>query len=125
MTLAQLNPLPRDEFVRVVGPVFEHSPWIAEATCGETAVCQRGGFARGALPDGGQSASEDKQLALIRAHPDLVGQARVGRATHARIHERTGERGAGQSRRRRSRCSKRTMRLIRRSSDFRSSSARG
>jgi len=31
MTLTQLNSLSRDEFVCLVGPVFEHSPWIAEA----------------------------------------------------------------------------------------------
>lgn len=31
MTLDQLNSLSRDEFVRLVGPVFEHSSWIAEA----------------------------------------------------------------------------------------------
>ena len=28
--LAVLNALAQDEFVAVVGPVFEHSPWIAE-----------------------------------------------------------------------------------------------
>lgn len=32
MTLAQLNSLSRDEFVRLAGPGLEHSPWIAEAT---------------------------------------------------------------------------------------------
>jgi 2-oxo-4-hydroxy-4-carboxy-5-ureidoimidazoline decarboxylase len=32
MTLSQLNFLSRDEFIRIVGPVFEHSPWIAEVT---------------------------------------------------------------------------------------------
>ena len=32
MTFAQLNLLSRDEFVRIVGQVFEHSPWIADAT---------------------------------------------------------------------------------------------
>ena len=32
ISLPQLNSLSREEFVRIVGPVFEHSPWIAEAT---------------------------------------------------------------------------------------------
>ena len=31
-TTAQINALSREEFVRVIGPVFEASPWIAEAT---------------------------------------------------------------------------------------------
>ena len=30
-TVTELNHLSRCEFVRTVGPVFEHSPWIAEA----------------------------------------------------------------------------------------------
>ena len=31
-TVTEINSLSRDEFVRVLGPVFERSPWIAEAT---------------------------------------------------------------------------------------------
>ena len=74
MTLAQLNSLPGDEFVRVVGPVFEHSPWIAETTWA------RRPFAgveqlHGALCQTVRDASESQKLALIRAHPDLVGRA--------------------------------------------------
>jgi len=30
--VASLNGGTKDEFLRVVGPVFEHSPWIAEKT---------------------------------------------------------------------------------------------
>jgi len=32
MTLTQLSSLSRDEFVRIVGRVFEHSSWIAGVT---------------------------------------------------------------------------------------------
>jgi 2-oxo-4-hydroxy-4-carboxy--5-ureidoimidazoline (OHCU) decarboxylase len=31
MTLNELNVLNLEGFLRVVGPVFEHSPWIADA----------------------------------------------------------------------------------------------
>ena len=34
VTIAEINALPREDFVRIVGPVFEHSPWIAERTAG-------------------------------------------------------------------------------------------
>ena len=73
MTLSQLNSLPRDEFVRLVGPVFEHSPWIAEETW------QKRPFAsveqlHQALTETVRNAGEEKQLALICAHPDLVGR---------------------------------------------------
>ena len=71
--LTQLNSLARDEFTRVVGPVFEHSPWIAEA------AWQKRPFASVealhlALCEIVRTAGEEKQLALILAHPDLVGR---------------------------------------------------
>ena len=72
--MAELNRLTPEEFVEVIGPVFEHSPWIA----GEAAAWRPfTGFAplHAALCETVRSASEEKQLALIRAHPDLVGRA--------------------------------------------------
>lgn len=81
MNLATLNSLPVSEFVRLVGPVFEHSPWIAEATwprrpfASVTALHQ-------ALCQTVSAAGEAEQLALIRAHPDLVGRlAQTGQLT--------------------------------------------
>ena len=87
MNLAQLNLLARDEFVRLLGPVFEHSPWIAEATWPQRpfagvealhiALCQTVA-----------GAGEEKQLVLIGAHPDLVGRAvQDGTLTPASTHE--------------------------------------
>lgn len=73
-TFARLNALSRDEFVRIVGPVFEHSPWIAEATWSKRPFSSVEGLHR-ALCEFVTSAGEEKQLALIRAHPDLVGRA--------------------------------------------------
>ena len=71
--LTQLNSLARDEFTRVVGPVFEHSPWIAEA------AWQKRPFASVealhlALCEIVLASNEEKQLSLILAHPDLVGR---------------------------------------------------
>ena len=72
--LEVFNSLDRDDFVRVIGPVFEQSPWIAEA------AWPRRPFANvedlhTALCEIVRSAGPEKQLALIRAHPDLVGRA--------------------------------------------------
>ncbi len=86
-TLQQLNSLSRDEFVRVVGPVFEHSPWIAEATWTNRPFADVASLHR-ALCQTVAGAGEAKQLALIRAHPDLVG--RLGLAG-ALTKESTGE----------------------------------
>src|SRR6266568_6674410 len=74
MTLAQMNAISRDEFVRIVGPVFEHSPWIAEATSLKRPFASMEELHR-ALCQTVANAGEEKQLALIRAHPDLVGRA--------------------------------------------------
>jgi len=73
-TIAQLNSLSRDEFVRLAGPVFEHSPWIAEETWLKRPFASVGQLHQ-ALCETVQNAGEEKQLALIRAHPDLVGRA--------------------------------------------------
>lgn len=87
MTLPQLNSLSRDEFVRIVGPVFEHSPWIAEATWPMRPFASVEKLHR-ALCHTVTEASEAQQLALIRAHPDLVGKlALAGQLTK----ESTGE----------------------------------
>lgn len=72
-TLAELNSFSCADFVRQIGPVFEHSPWIAEATWAKrpfTGVEEL----HHALCRTVQEAGDEKQLALIRAHPDLVGR---------------------------------------------------
>ena len=85
--LAQLNSLSRDEFVHLVGPVFEHSPWIAEATWPKRPFASVEQLHQ-ALTETVRNAGEEKQLALIRAHPDLVGKlALAGQLTR----ESTGE----------------------------------
>jgi OHCU decarboxylase len=87
MTLAQLNSLAREPFVRIVGPVFEHSPWIAEAAWTSRPFVDVEQL-RGALCQTVRAASESQKLALIRTHPDLVGRAaRAGTLTR----ESTGE----------------------------------
>ena len=73
-TVAELNRLAGAEFVRVIGPVFEHSPWIAEAAWSQQPFASLEELHR-ALCETVNAAGEAKQLALIRAHPDLVGRA--------------------------------------------------
>ena len=73
-TVTEINSLSRDEFLRVIGPVFEQSSWIAEATWTKRPFADLGKL-RAALCETVRSSDEAKQLALIRAHPDLVGRA--------------------------------------------------
>jgi len=73
-TLDHLNRCPPDEFVALVGPVFEQSPWIAAAVVGRRPFASRA-LLHAALCDEVKAAGDEKWLALIRAHPDLVGRA--------------------------------------------------
>src|SRR5580658_10743425 len=87
LTLSRLNELNCTEFVSIVGPVFEHSPWIAEK------VWSKKPFAgiqelHSAMCNSVRDAGLEKQLALIRAHPDLVGRAALaGTLTRESTHE--------------------------------------
>jgi len=73
MTLETLNQLDRAAFTAALGHLFEHSPWVAreawplrpfpDAAHLHAALC---GVMRGASPE--------RQLALVRAHPDLAGR---------------------------------------------------
>jgi 2-oxo-4-hydroxy-4-carboxy-5-ureidoimidazoline decarboxylase len=73
-TIAELNSLSREEFIRVVGPIFEHSPWIAEATWADRPFDDSERL-HIALMRTVRNAGEEKQVKLIQAHPDLVGRA--------------------------------------------------
>lgn len=80
--LAELNSLDRAEFTRVVGPVFEHSPWVAARTAAQRPFPSREAMHAALVATVGK-ASEDEKLALIRAHPDLIGDAHLTAASQA------------------------------------------
>lgn len=87
MTIARFNSLSREEFTGAIGSVFEHSPWVTEATWSKRPFANLEELHR-ALCETVRTAGEEKQLALIRAHPDLVGKlALAGQLTK----ESTGE----------------------------------
>ena len=91
-TLTEINRLPLAEFVRVLGPVFEHSPWIAEAAWAASPFADFAAL-HSALCQTVKNSGAEKQLALIRAHPDLVGRLALAGAL---TQESTGEQaGAG------------------------------
>ena len=86
-TVAELNAMERAEFVRVVGPVFEGPPWIAEGTWPRRPFATAEELHR-ELCETMQQAGEARQVQLIQAHPDLVGQAALaGTLTRASTEE--------------------------------------
>jgi OHCU decarboxylase len=72
--LADLNVASREEFTGIVAPVFEHSPWIAARTAAQRPF-RTVWELHAALCETVHRATPEEQLSLIRAHPDLVGQA--------------------------------------------------
>ena len=66
----------RDTFVARYGGLFEHSPWVAEAAYDHGPFADREALARG-LETAMYEAPRERQLALIRAHPDLAGRAAI------------------------------------------------
>jgi OHCU decarboxylase len=76
----------RDTFVTTYGRLFEHSPWVAEA------AYAKGPFANDdeiydALREAMYEAPQERQLALVRAHPDLATRAKM---TEESEHEQAG-----------------------------------
>lgn len=80
--LAELNAMDRVEFVRVVGPVFEHSPWVAARTENQRPFDSPHAL-HAALVATVARATDDEKLALIRAHPDLIGGGDLTAASEA------------------------------------------
>lgn len=85
--MAELDAMDRGEFTRVVGPVFEHSPWIAEETWARRPfrTPEKLHFA---LCDTVAQAQTAWKVGLIEVHPDLVGRAALaGTLTPASANE--------------------------------------
>jgi 2-oxo-4-hydroxy-4-carboxy-5-ureidoimidazoline decarboxylase len=87
--LVEVNGRNREAFVRVIGPVFEHSPWIAKRAWPKRPFTSLRAL-HGALCETVLAASEREKLDLIRAHPDLAGRAALtGSLTPSSTQEQT------------------------------------
>ena len=71
-----VNELGREAFVERFGPLFEHSPWVAAGAWSDRPFADADELFE-ALKSAMYSAPRDRQLALIRAHPDLAGRAAI------------------------------------------------
>ena len=66
-----------EEFVRRYGDIYEHSAWVAEETHEVAAIVENVSELAGIFANCVDKASDEKKLALIRAHPDLAGKAAI------------------------------------------------
>jgi OHCU decarboxylase len=71
-----INELDRRRFVERFGPLFEHSPWVAETAWSDRPFADAEELFE-ALRAAMYAAPRERQLALIRAHPDLAGRAAI------------------------------------------------
>ena len=91
MTIAieQLNAAGAADAVALLDGIYEHSPWIAEAALAQRPFASLAHLKR-AMADVVRRSSAEKQLMLIRAHPELAGKAMVSKTLTA---ESTNEQG--------------------------------
>jgi beta-ureidopropionase / N-carbamoyl-L-amino-acid hydrolase len=79
LTLDALNAADAATFTALLDGVYEHSPWIAQVAWAQRPAL---GFAslaalKQALVHSVREAGRERQLALLRAHPELAGKAQV------------------------------------------------
>ena len=74
--------LPEALFTELYGRVWEHSPWIAHETyaAGLTEAHDAADTLHAAMAATMRAASPERQLALLRAHPDLAGRLAIAGA---------------------------------------------
>lgn len=74
--------LPRAAFVAAYGGVYEHSAWVAETVAddGLTAADDDPAELSARMAAIVGAAGPERQLALLRLHPELVGKLKVGEA---------------------------------------------
>lgn len=65
------------EFISRYDGVYEHSPWVAAEAAPDAAGIDKLDRIAEIMADCVDNASTDRQLALIRAHPDLAGKAQI------------------------------------------------
>jgi len=74
LTIEEINRMDRGTLVERLGGLFEGEPWMVALAWATRPFADRGAL-EGALVAAVQAAPEERRVALLRAHPDLVGRA--------------------------------------------------
>lgn len=75
-----LNKMDQADFIKELGWIFEHSPWVAERAWGFRPFRSLDHLRKTMEEVVGQASSEEK-LALLRAHPDLAARVQMADAS--------------------------------------------
>ncbi len=73
MTLDDINRLSLTEFVGLFGDIFEHAPWVAQQAWEQRPFADLDDLHR-KMVDAMMQAPHERQLELMRAHPQLTGR---------------------------------------------------
>ncbi|HEX6017165.1 MAG TPA: 2-oxo-4-hydroxy-4-carboxy-5-ureidoimidazoline decarboxylase [Burkholderiaceae bacterium] len=92
LTLEWLNAAPAAQALDALADLYEHSPWIVEAALAGRPFATLAALKR-ALVEVVRDAGTGKQLALIRAHPELAGKAMVAKSLTAESTHEQGKAG--------------------------------
>ncbi len=92
LTLDQINAADNAACVALLDGTYEHSPWVAEAAWTRRPFASLGAL-KHALANAVREAGRERQLALIRAHPELAGKAMVGKSLTAESTHEQGRAG--------------------------------
>ena len=84
-----LNRMPKPEFVAKLGGIYEHSPWVAERAYPARPFDSLDAL-HAAMEDVVSFAADDEKLALIRAHPELLGKLDAAQLTASSRSEQSG-----------------------------------
>jgi OHCU decarboxylase len=86
-TLSEINALDRKGFVAALGELYEGPPWIVEQAYDAHPFAGLDSL-HAALDEAMWRAPRERQVELLRAHPDLVGEAaRRGMLSASSSHE--------------------------------------
>jgi OHCU decarboxylase len=89
---SEVNVMRQEEFVDLFGGVWEVSPWVAREAWAMRPFAEREALWR-AMTDAVQRAGPERQVELIRAHPELAGRlARAGMLSAASAAEQSATR---------------------------------
>ncbi len=90
MKLEELNQMNGGGCISVLGAIFEHSPWVAESIV-DARPFSSVETLHHTMCKAVAAADRNKQMALIRAHPDLAGKAALaGKLTDESTKEQAG-----------------------------------
>lgn len=92
LSLARVNSISRDEFIKQFGDIAEHSAWVAEDAEKSRPFKSHDDLVL-AFQHCVLSASESTKDALIGAHPDLAGRA--AKTGDLEVESRREQKGAG------------------------------